>query len=98
MEILIAVIAALALGYMVGLAQGSRPSSTAKAAAQFSNDELSARRIGKYIVSNSHWFSEDVSAMNAVNAVGEALRDHGAFGVSEAREVWRRLNKASKHQ
>ena len=54
------------------------------------HEEVTSRRVGGRILSESYWFSESKPAMYAQQAIGEALRDGDGIRISEARDTWRR--------
>ena len=60
--------------------------------------EIAHRDIGKKIVHEAYWFSENISAMNALLAVGEELRDGDGSRISGAKEVWYAKNDKSKRE
>jgi len=49
--------------------------------------------IGRGLVVDSHWFSEDAATQELVAEYGRLFRDNGAADVQQVREVWRRARK-----
>ncbi len=45
-------------------------------------------RIGRELVCDSHWYSEDAATQALIAEYGRQIRDNGAADVSQARQVW----------
>lgn len=55
---------------------------------KWNHEEVMARKIGQRILTESYWFSENLPAMLALQAIGESLRD-GDGRIAESRKLWR---------